>query len=53
MRYYAAGLLGIAVLAEALGLGGVPAQAVELENMLFTLLLITLIVTVLRRFMQR
>ena len=43
MSYYAAGLFGIAVIAEALGLGGIPAKAVETENILFIVLLLAFI----------
>jgi uncharacterized membrane protein YtjA (UPF0391 family) len=53
MWYYAAALFGIAVTAEALGLGGIPAQAVEVENILFILFLLTFIGMVLRRFGRR
>ena len=53
MWYYAAAFFGIAVAAEALGLGGIPAKAVETENLLFILLLVTFIVTVLRRYSRR
>ncbi len=53
MWCYAAVLAGIAVIAEVAGLGGTPAQAVELENILFIGLLLTLIVTVFRGFAKR
>ena len=53
MWCYAAMLLGIAVIAEAVGLGGVPAPAVEIENVLFIVLLLVLIVRVLGRFVRR
>jgi len=53
MWYYAAAFFGIAIAAEVLGLGGIPARSVETENLLFILLLVTFIVTVLRRFAQR
>lgn len=53
MWYYAVALLGIAVLAEMLGLGGIPAPAVETENILFIVLLFTFIAMVVRRFGRR
>ena len=53
MWCYAAVLIGIAVIAEVVGLGGTPAQAVGLENILFIGLLLTLIVTVFRGFAMR
>ena len=53
MWYYAAALFTIAITAEALGLGGIPAQAVEFENMLFIVLLLTFIGVVLRRYGRR
>ena len=53
MWCYAAVLIGIAVIAEVVGLGGTPAQAVGLENILFIGLLLTLIATVFRGFARR
>lgn len=53
MWCYAVALFGIAVIAEALGLGGIPAKAVEIENILFIVLLLTLIVTAFKRFVRR
>jgi uncharacterized membrane protein YtjA (UPF0391 family) len=53
MWRYAAVLLGIAVIAEAVGLGGVPAPAVEIENVLFIVLLLVLIARMLGRFARR
>ena len=53
MWYSAIALLGIAVLAEALGLGGIPAQAMETENLVFIVLLFTLIAMTVRRFGRR
>jgi uncharacterized membrane protein YtjA (UPF0391 family) len=50
---YAALLFGIAVIAEVVGLGGIPAQAVAAENILFIVLLLVLIGIVLRRFVRR
>ena len=43
MWCYAIAFFGLAVIAEVLGLGGIPAQAVELENILFIVLFLTLI----------
>jgi uncharacterized membrane protein YtjA (UPF0391 family) len=51
--HYAAALFGIAVIAEVLGLGGIPAQAVDTENILFIVLLLSFIGMVLRRFGRR
>jgi uncharacterized membrane protein YtjA (UPF0391 family) len=51
--YYAAAFFSIAVIAEVLGLGGIPAKAVEIENILFIALLLTFIVTACRRFVRR
>jgi uncharacterized membrane protein YtjA (UPF0391 family) len=53
MWIYAVAIFGIALVAEAVGLGGVPAQAVEIENILFVVLLVILIATLLRRAAQR
>lgn len=53
MWIYAVAIFGIALVAEAVGLGGVPAQAVEIENILFVVLLIALIAALLRRAAQR
>lgn len=53
MWSYAAVLIGIAVIAEVIGLGGTPAQAVEIENILFLVLLLTFVVMVFRRFVRR
>lgn len=53
MWCYVVALFGIAVIAEVLGLGGIPAQAVEIENILFIVLLLTLIGAVLRKFTRR
>ncbi len=53
MWCYAAVLIGIAVVAEVVGLGGTPAQAVELENILFIGLLLGFMVTVFRGFVRR
>jgi uncharacterized membrane protein YtjA (UPF0391 family) len=50
VSYYAAGLFGIAVIAEVLGLGGIPAKALETENVLFIVLLLAFIGLLLRRF---
>lgn len=53
MSQYAAVLFGIAVIAEILGLGGIPAKAVETENLLFIVLLLAFIVKVLGSFVRR
>ena len=53
MWCYAAAIVGIALIAETLGLGGIPAQGVEIENVLFVVLLLTFIVTALRRSVRR
>ena len=50
---YAAALLGIAVIAEAVGLGGAPAQAVAIENILFIVLLLAFAVTAFKGFVRR
>jgi len=50
---YAVALLGIAVVAEALGLGGIPAPAVQAENTLLIVLLVVLIAVVLAKFVRR
>jgi len=47
--YYAAALFGIAVIAEVLGLGGIPAKAVENQNILFIVLLIAFVAVILKR----
>jgi hypothetical protein len=46
---YAAALFAIVVVAEALGLGGIPAQGVEIENALFIALLAALVVLAFRQ----
>jgi uncharacterized membrane protein YtjA (UPF0391 family) len=53
MWIYAVAIVGIAIVAEVIGLGGVPAPAVEIENILFVVLLLTFIATLLRRAAQR
>lgn len=53
MLYYAAALLGIVVIAEVVGLGGIPEKAVEIENIVFIVLLLTLIATAFKRFVRR
>ncbi len=53
MPYYAAALFSIVVIAEVLGLGGIPAKEVQIENILFTVLLFALIVMVLGRSVRR
>jgi uncharacterized membrane protein YtjA (UPF0391 family) len=53
MWYYAAAFLALAALAEVLGLGGIPQKAVEIENILFTGLLLAFIAIVVRRLGRR
>lgn len=53
MWCYAAVLIGIAGIAEVVGLGGAPAKAVEIENILFIVLLLAFVVTVFRGFVRR
>jgi uncharacterized membrane protein YtjA (UPF0391 family) len=53
MWFYAVTLFGIAVIAEVLGLGGTPAKAVAVENMLFIALFLTFIVTAFKSFLSR
>ena len=52
MWSYATAFLSIAVTAEVLGLGGIPAQAVVYENILFVVLLLAFIAIAVRRFMR-
>jgi len=49
----AVALFGIAVIAEALGFGGIPAPAVATENILLIVLLVVLIAVVLAKFVRR
>jgi uncharacterized membrane protein YtjA (UPF0391 family) len=53
MWIYASGLVVLVVAAEALGLGGIPAHGVIVENILFAGLLLALIVTALRKSLRR
>ena len=53
MWIYAAALFGIAVTAEALGLGGIPAHAAGIEYILFIVLLLAFIAMVCKRFVRR
>jgi len=53
MWCYASVLIGIALIAEIIGLGGTPAQAVGIENILFMALLLTFIVTAIKGFVRR
>lgn len=53
MWVYAVAIVGIAVLAEAAGLGGIPAPDVEIENMLFAGLLLAFIAMMLSRAAKR
>jgi uncharacterized membrane protein YtjA (UPF0391 family) len=50
MWIYAVALFGIAVTAEAVGLGGVPAKTLEIVNILFIVLLLAFVVTAFRKF---
>jgi uncharacterized membrane protein YtjA (UPF0391 family) len=50
---YATAFLSIAVTAEAVGLGGIPAQAVEIENIVFIVLLLAFIAVAVRKFMRK
>ena len=52
MWCYTAALFAMVVVAEVLGLGGIPAQAVEIENTLFTVLLAVFVVIAFRRIMK-
>ena len=51
--YYAAALLLIAVTAEAVGLGGIPAREVQVENIFFVVLLLTFVVMICKRVARR
>ena len=51
--YYAAAIFGAAVFAEILGLGGIPAKALEYENILFVVLLLAFAGLCLRRDIRR
>ena len=53
MWCYAAAIVAIAVIAEALGLGGVPAPAVEIENVLFIALILAFTAMALRKSVRR
>lgn len=53
MPYYATAFLSIAVIAEALGFGGIPVKAMETENLLLVALLLAFMVTALGRFVRR
>jgi uncharacterized membrane protein YtjA (UPF0391 family) len=53
MWYYAVAFLALAAVAEALGLGGVPARSLQIANTLFTVLLLGYIVLEFRRFIRR
>ena len=50
MWSYAAALFGIAITAEAVGLGGIPAKTLVVENILFIALLLALMVAAFKRF---
>ena len=50
MGFYALALSAIAIVAEALGLGGVPEHALLTENIFFCAFLLALIVVVCKRF---
>jgi uncharacterized membrane protein YtjA (UPF0391 family) len=51
--YFSAVIFGIAIIAEALGLGGIPAKALEIENFLLVGLLLAFLGLLLRRNMRR
>ena len=53
MWYYAAAIFALALIAEAVGLGGVPAPAVTLENTLFVVLVLAALAIALKRFTRR
>jgi uncharacterized membrane protein YtjA (UPF0391 family) len=53
MWYYAVAFLALAAIAEALGLGGVPARSLEIANALFTMLLLGFIALEFKRFIGR
>jgi len=53
MWCYAAVLIGIAVIAEVVGLGGTPAPAVGFANILFIVSLITFVATAVGRLVRR
>ena len=50
MWCYAGALLGMALTAQALGLGGVPAHDMQIESLVFACLLIALIAVACKRF---
>lgn len=53
MFYHVAALLGIVAIAEVLGLGGIPAKAVETENIVFMVLLLAFFVTAFKGIVRR
>lgn len=53
MWCYAAALLGLALTAQALGLGGIPANDMQFASLVFAFLLITFIAAVCKRFARR
>ena len=53
MWCYTAALFAIVAIAEALGLGGIPAQGVEIENGLFIALLAAFVVMAVRQMTGR
>ncbi len=53
MWCYAAGIVTLVAAAEALGLGGIPAHGVIVENILFVVLLLALIATAMRKSVRR
>jgi len=53
MWCYAAALFAMVVIAEALGLGGIPAPSVAIENGLFIALLAALVVMAVRQITRR
>jgi uncharacterized membrane protein YtjA (UPF0391 family) len=50
MWCYATALLAMAVTAQALGLGGIPANDMQIPSLVFAFLLITFIAVVCKRF---
>jgi hypothetical protein len=53
MWVYAVIVVGLAVVAELAGLGGIPAKAMDFENALFIVLLLAFAGAALRRFVRR
>jgi uncharacterized membrane protein YtjA (UPF0391 family) len=53
MWCYATALFAIVVTAEAVGLGGIPAEGMEIENSLFILLVAAFVVMAFKQIMRR